>query len=486
MTFRETHVTQLSSPTTCYSGLKNGSQLASATHIVEMNEFRQRVRARPISLPSDSYSCVGFACIKDDYVYCLLERKEPVIPTVDEGDAQTIMSAANEASMAGSASRRQSIVSTPSAAASQEPVANPITEESSATVIEKFKAELVWQQHNQTELKLPLDTRPLTPHLSSDGLLWIGSADDCLLKCYRRTDHEIIQVDFQKATAAVSFTSPIMTLASTPLADGRQCLAVGCQDGTVRVLEYSRQAGVQNGKARTIVVDGPIMSLDLCYSGNDELHLLVGSMCGYVCRMTRVSKTWHGPDLVVEGLWNGESEDAVLAVCGMTKHRIAIGTHSGWLYIVTHAAGMLLWKCLLPYAIHAIMQDGEKLIVTTKRTLHVLEENAPTTSFSASLAKERLETIVAEQKVRNAEHVEMQVLEEEEIKKFETLAEPIHPINEEITTPQEVAEASNATVDAENMPEETVVVHPEQPVSTDPDITTTPETDSQPITTDAS
>jgi hypothetical protein len=379
-----------------------------------------------------------------------------------------------------------------------------MTEELSAIFTEEFKAELVWNVHNQTELRILLDTRPLTPHLSSDGLLWIGSADDCFLKCYRRTDHEMIQqFDFQMSHAAVSFTSPIMTLTSTPLADDRQCLAVGCQDGTVRILEYSHQDGVQNGKEHTIVVDGPIMSLDLCYytttnnnTGNVEetttlLHLLVGSMCGYVCRMTRgvstTETTWHGPDLIVEGLWNGDSEDAVLAVCGMTNqqhdNRIAIGTLSGWLYIVTHDAGVLLWKCLLPYAIHAILQDGEKLIVTTKRTVHVLEEDVVSLSFSASLAKERLETILAEQKVRYAEHLELQLLENVEkleIQKFETLEEPTNPINEDIMTPrEEVTEASTATVDAENMSGETVIVRPEQLILTDPDLPTTSE-DGQP------
>ena len=395
MTFREMHVTQLSSPTTCYTGLKNGSSLASATHVIEINESRQQVQAIPIQLPSSKFSCVGYTCRNDDQVYCVL-RDEEITITV-EIDGPTILSTANES--VTNASRRQGASGT-----------NPLNDsganlcsEESPTTTKTFRAALIWQRIDQKELKLPMSTRPLTPHLSSDGLLWVGSADNCHLNCYRRTEQEIIQLDFPESTTAYSFTSPIMGIASTALPNDQQCLAIGCQDGTLSLVEFSIKAGVQHGKAHTVIVDGPIMSLDFfIFMDEDELQVLVGSMCGYICRLTRISNTWHGPDLIVDDLWNGDSDDAVLAVCGMTRNRIAVGTHSGWLYIISHCSGVLLWKCLLSYAIHSVVQDGNKLVVTTKRTLHVFEEQSvPDVLCSASLARERLEFILAEQTSRN-------------------------------------------------------------------------------------
>jgi hypothetical protein len=398
MTFREIHVTQLSSPTTCYTGLKNGSFLASATHVVEINESWQQVQATPIQLPSSKFSCVGYTRTKDDQVYCILKDEEVMITT--EHDEHTILSTANES--VTNASRRQG--TTTGTIPSNELGANLLTEES-PTATEAFRAALIWHRIDQKELKLPFYSRPLTPHLSSDGLLWVGSADHCCLNCYRRTEQEIIQLDFPESTAAFLFTSPIMRLISMALTSDQQCLAIGCQDGTVSLVEYSIKAGVQHGKAHTVIVDGPIMSLDLYFTDKDELHVLVGSMCGYICRLTRISNIWHGPDLIVDNLWNGDSDDAVLAVCGMTRNRIAVGTHSGWLYVVSHSTGVLLWNCLVSYAIHSVVQNGNTLVVTTKRTLHVFEEQcAPDLLRSATLARERLECILAEQTSRKKEY----------------------------------------------------------------------------------
>lgn len=435
MTFQESHVTQLSSPTTCFSGLTSGlqSKLASTTHFVEIDESRQHVLATPISFPSDRFVCVGFTCSKEDQVHCILEQEDATL-IAEESDGLTIDSVANEST--ATINRRQPTTS--ATLANTESTSNVMSDDSN-TITRTFKAALVWQRLDQNELKLPLQTRPLSPHLTSDGLLWIGSADDCLLKCYRRTEREILKLNFEKISA-FSFTSPIMRLTSITLPGGLQCLAVGCQDGTIRLLEYSSVADIENATSHTVIVDGPIISLHLCFMENKELQVLCGSMCGFVCRMTTATAmSWQGPDLILQGLWHGESDDAVLAVCSMTRHRIAIGTFAGWLYVVTHGAGKLVWKCVLPYAIHAIAQDNNKLIVTTKRTMHVFDDMTPPMLYSGSLAKERLEKILAEQEarrsLRNDEHATL-----DEVDESNSVEPESSGIDNVISSPKESAE----------------------------------------------
>lgn len=197
---------------------------------------------------------------------------------------------------------------------------------------------------------------------------------------------------------AFAFTTPITAIDFVQVNNNNleqeesSCLAVSCQDGTVRVIHFSavsvssssrddnnnnhkdRAVSQQQGKCHwvnlqyeTITVDGPIVCNHLIQKKNNgsTLSLIAGSLCGYVFSMSTTtggtaprtisndsqdhdnggssnketqqqetgddkSWKWDEPKLVVEGLWNSHlsSPDLVLTVHGYEDF-VAIGTHSG-------------------------------------------------------------------------------------------------------------------------------------------------------------
>jgi hypothetical protein len=244
----------------------------------------------------------------------------------------------------------------------------------------------------------------------SNVVAWVGSADDSKLRCYiayHGNRHELHPVQLKEKV--FSFDSPVMVMDSLTQRKSYM-IAVGCQDGTVRIISFQYQ---RTGEAlsfvkltaHTVLVDGPIIALHLSQQGN-ATHLVVGSMCGFVCHLKKAAeRRWEGPWMVAEGLWNSSlnSEDAVLAVHMLSKDMVALGTHSGqcfvWQQREAEDSYRLAWKCKLPYSIHGLshvdaVSGQPSLFVTTRYTFHVFQRDIP--KYYADTAKRRLEELISQ------------------------------------------------------------------------------------------
>lgn len=194
---------------------------------------------------------------------------------------------------------------------------------------------------------------------------------------------------------------------STPI----NYIAMGCQDGIVRVVSYTYEHSSQSEHKFTVVgssdlvVDGPIVTLDIssrtrqtpaaivdASTPQKSCTLVVGSLCGFACAFHQsggAEQPFGLPKEIISNLWCGRigAEDGVLCVksisCGGGLHScVAIGTYSGRALIFEHTDEnssnyKLYWSCQLPYPIHAISSadvDGDgmnEILVTTRRSIHV-------------------------------------------------------------------------------------------------------------------
>jgi len=290
---------------------------------------------------------------------------------------------------------------------------------------ESLMAELVL--HNKETYKTyrtQLDFRPLTPVLCAinDRVgIWLGSSDHNKLQFWQpdqpgdRETHfvgSLRSVELQDE--AFQFDSPVMALDCVPNeTDEGYWLAVGCQDGTIRIIALGLVAGESQTllpssvSETTVIVDGPIVCITL--QRREIKHggprVLVGSLCGYVCEMilsnprTQTSADeWEGPKMVAEGFWNARlhAEDSVLAVCAPAHNtqdgRVAIGTHAGRCKVYDTVDGKyeLHWECQLPYPVHglALLSSPDQVVVTTRKSLHLFR--AEKRSYNAESAKQRL------------------------------------------------------------------------------------------------
>uniref|UniRef100_A0A7S2UKZ2 Uncharacterized protein n=1 Tax=Attheya septentrionalis TaxID=420275 RepID=A0A7S2UKZ2_9STRA len=234
-------------------------------------------------------------------------------------------------------------------------------------------------------------------------------------------------------------SSPIMSLDSC-IWNNSNYLAVGCQDGTVRILQFCpdgeeqchssttrepNYTGVRIVNLCSFLIDGPIVSLHFFEKtgpshmlspkqSDSQLNLAVGSLCGCACLFYSKVKidaeakvSFEGPVSIVEDLWNSQLnvEDSVLAVhsCSMDIYSlnpiVCVGTYTGRLFLLSsihsatpakgyggvskeYEAYQILWQCQLPYPIHGISSPTNsksglpQLLVTTGKSLHLFQCSA--------------------------------------------------------------------------------------------------------------
>ena len=289
--------------------------------------------------------------------------------------------------------------------------------------------------------------------------VWVGSSNDTILRLFvpdQDGDAQLVQHRLD-SYPEFSFMTSILAIdyfyddggyrqsdveqqnGAAGAGGGHSTLAVACQDGTICLIIWEEGLEFKNIQSTTVIVDGPIVTLQLSplrrrgrskASGRRLLQVLVGSLCGYVCRLVehdvvlvtdtgtntakdnadgnedkkddydrelaRKRSRWGGPFMVVQGYWNHsiDLEDSVLVVHAVPKYNmVAIGTlagrcilykgiksshpapynpnRSGWRY-------RKIWECVLPYPIHGIaalqlplqQQRCFNLLVTTKRSIH--------------------------------------------------------------------------------------------------------------------
>ena len=271
---------------------------------------------------------------------------------------------------------------------------------------------------------------------SAVGVL-VGSADDARLRLYLQefsedNYYEQAFVDCTPPDAGktcefltlLSLASPVMAIAAmvvnsdTNSQQAYNYIALGCQDGTVRVISYRcRLISGGNNKnqysfmvlsSSTFLVDGPITSVHIILN-NDTVHLTVGSLCGFACCFQKEigdnpKKSFEGPFAIVQDLWDGclDAEDGVFSTSRfqfggtIAGAAVAIGTGSGRLLLFEPELQKnecidknfgpynvhpfrLFWHCQLPYPIHSIFAgdvDGDcltELVVTTRKSLHIFK-----------------------------------------------------------------------------------------------------------------
>ena len=187
-------------------------------------------------------------------------------------------------------------------------------------------------------------------------------------------------------------------------------IAMGCQDGIVRVVSYTYEQSSQSEHKFTVVgssdlvVDGPIVTLDISSRTRQmpspviadssipqkSCTLVVGSLCGFACAFHQsggAEEPFGLPEEIISNLWCGRigAEDGVLCVKSIsngTNTCVAIGTYSGRVLIFEPTGEntsnyKLYWSCQLPYPIHAISSadlDGDglnEILLTTRRSIHV-------------------------------------------------------------------------------------------------------------------
>ena len=438
----EKHTWSLTSSTTCYSGArtiqaataKHGASLSLATalHTLQVSVSADAdpvVVSTPVN--DDNHAdciCVGQAVDADYNVSALLspvpqflsDEAEPETALRDllyaDADtasvtASTTVSMLSEASTVATHQRRTSSGDTDilSAAATLEAV--PPTE-TSVKHNHMIQGRLVWKQGRKRRATVNISFRPLAMTLGrvsiqtssakavSRPVVWMGSADASRLLAYYWEEETSQLHPLMLDEKIFLVASPVMAIAVCPDTNNdnnnksSSRLALACQDGTVRCLElFSYQATSEIWSARQIseiIVDGPLVCVQFV---PQTMHVLVGSLCGYVMRQDEQGN----PTLVADGLAYAEMEDSVLAVYGW-DNLVALGTQTGRLAIYERIQGSDDYSCAgqwtLPYSIHEIcFQSPDALWVTTRKSLHwfVLKQ---VPQPDVGLAKERIRLLL--------------------------------------------------------------------------------------------
>ena len=256
---------------------------------------------------------------------------------------------------------------------------------------------------NQGEYKSFFDYRPLCPCVAQWGNesvgVWVGSADDALLRLYmipkdgidddksyldsKQLKRKLLNSDYFHTETPV--TAIDFVLFYDDEEEEISILALACQDGTIQLISWKGDDFVSLHKYQ-VIVDGPLLSLQLHKSSQDQkVHLVAGSLCGYVCQLvSKDAKSWEGPTMVVSNLWNDviNAEDSVLTVHAW-ENLICVGTHGGRCILYTCTANnecKMVWECLLPYSVNSILSKYEAssksllLLITTRRSFHIFQQ----------------------------------------------------------------------------------------------------------------
>ena len=245
---------------------------------------------------SDEIPCVGHDWCDDQQVFLLLQKNfmDDDFTVWNHMNASMLTMDVTSSVVSSSQQRRRPSVSDTSfvsEAITTTLATVPMAVEEEET---RHTTHVIWNNGGTSCGSASLPCRLLSPTFSkmsdSGYLVWTGCADDSELWCFQLINKTKVRLVSLKCLDA--FTSPIMSVEATceneSDENGRTTLALGCQDGTVRLLTCScrivedQAVELYDIHSHTVIVDGPILSLHLA---NDRV--LVGSMCGYVCQLQR-------------------------------------------------------------------------------------------------------------------------------------------------------------------------------------------------------
>ncbi|GAX21441.1 hypothetical protein FisN_10Hh020 [Fistulifera solaris] len=398
----------LTGGTTCYTGMHNGKG-ATEWHTLHLTADNT-LSSRPITSRDNALVCVGYSATETHECLVLLDLSRFDTPETaldppltannnDRGDwddqSVSIATVTTTTSTLGTRANSPENVPTQLSTLSFDLLSPPLQ----PPPITEAVALLMIRSLTDFSVKFTktLDYRPLSPLLccfSEDCQgVWLGSSDHNelhLFVCRQSTDWQAYDLS---SMTEFQLTSPVMSIKFGP----PNCLAVACQDGTIRVIIFSSFDGLAflNVTQQQVMVDGPIVCLSLrSWDANNQWLVTAGSLCGYAMewRVDAEQINVSNPAMIAKGFWNGAiaAEDSVMAVCSLDD-RVLIGTQSGkvLLYGVDHNTNtenkeksskrrfQLLWQCQLPYSIHGLdflSGNDEKFLVTTRKSIHVFQQ----------------------------------------------------------------------------------------------------------------
>jgi hypothetical protein len=411
MEFQEIFMSPLTTATTCYSGARNGKfdtiRLATENSLLGVQLGGETdIKTTTEQFPPSNLICVGFSQW-DDNNQAMAFVNTSRIPIEDEGPTLSrmfldrddtdgsIVTAGAPPSSASVTGSNKSLAAEPSSKASSavsttEAQTKKESTSENETGSTKMEGQLVLQTLQGDYTAVLANFRPLCPCVArwgNDSIgVWLGSADDARLRLYIPDESDgTLQQSTSLAEECFTFKTPVMAIDFISTEYSTEVLAVACQDGTIQLITWTGDM-FDDLNSYQVIVDGPILSLQL-RALSDSLEVVVGSLCGYVCQLSRSHSShdnrWEGPTMVVQGYQNQaiQAEDSVLTV-HLCDEFIAVGTHGGRCILYTYCNTMhfKIWECLLPYSVHSIVSQPEEdsngivLLVTTRRSIHVFRQ----------------------------------------------------------------------------------------------------------------
>lgn len=401
MEFQEIDMSPMTTPTTCYSGARNGNcdtiRFATESNLLGVQIDRKNGIKRVASEAIRSnFICVGHSQWNNDHhasVYLNpsrlpAESDEPTLSRPldrDDTDASVVSASVPTANASVVSTKSLSTEQSKSNATSLSTESKSNDNVPSSAEPEKMDSRLVLTTPETEYTAVMTGFRPICPCLARWGDLstgvWLGSADDSQLRLYmpNRAKGKLDLV-MSLPSEVFAFKTPVLAIDFVS-SKSLEVLAVACQDGTIKLITWKGDAFEELGFYQ-VIVDGPILTVRVQESLG-TLNVFVGSLCGYVCLLSRTEahapNQWDGPRMVIEGLRNKaiESADSVVVV-NIYDNIIAVGTHGGRCILCTGIKNRYfkLWECQLPYSVHGILlqkEDSERLVLlaTTRRSLHL-------------------------------------------------------------------------------------------------------------------
>ncbi len=421
----------LTGGTTCYTGIHN-RRGATEWHTLHLTTD-DTLSSRPITSRDNALVCVGYSSAERHECLVLLDLSRfdtpetPLEPPLtannnDRGDwddqsvsnATVTTTTSTLGTRANSPENVPTQLSTLSFDSLHPPLQPPTITESVALLMIRSLTDYT------VEFTKTLDYRPLSPLFCSfsddcQGV-WLGSSDHNELHLFVCRQSSAWQPCDVSPMSEFQLTSPVMSINFCP----PNCLAVACQDGTIRIITFQAFDGLvfSNVSQQQVMVDGPIVCLSLrSLEANNQWIVTAGSLCGYAMewRVNAEQYNVSNPAMIAKGFWNGAivAEDSVMAVCSLDE-RVLIGTQSGkvLLYGVEHNLNIenkektikrqfrLLWQCQLPYSIHGLdflSGNDQNFLVTTRKSIHIFQQGQYNyLKHAASIRSKLMDTIQQE------------------------------------------------------------------------------------------
>ena len=411
MNIVEEKVWFLSSSTTIYSACKKGFRVATSDHVVTV--LADNKLSGYYIQPETSMVCVGYSSMGDFESFVFLEPPERG-STYDEDAVVPQQSSTTALQREGSTSFAEDTSATMSSIGSG-PSERPfhsrrrssdlsvITTETSPPASSDFIAVeddleentllgrtriILRHSLDGTQYSKNTEFRLLCPRVCEvGGVVGIltGSPDNNKLHWFplsKENGQELDHVELHLGDW--KFDSPVLAIEYLAQHDG-YFVALSCQDGTIRFIQFDSMFLAT--KSTTLVVDGPILCMDLLRTITGEFRLCFGSLCGYAAEMYWDSQRnlIRGPFMIAEGFLNPRLniEDSVVCVCSTEKY-VFLGTQGGRLMVCRREQNdkyRTLSELQLPYTVNAIMEmKDSQIVVATRRALHLFSLKDPLSS----------------------------------------------------------------------------------------------------------